>query len=105
MDAERGGKASPYNSVDAIFSTARYLRANGAPHNYRHAIYAYNHAGWYVNLVLRTARQFGKVNAAGAAPEPLSLQNLPREQTVGEDAGLTPPVQVSPEADETLFEE
>ncbi len=105
MDANGDGKASPYNSVDAIFSTARYLRANGAPHNYRHAIYAYNHAGWYVNLVLRTARQFGKVNAAAASRPPLSLENLPREQTVGESAGLTPPVQVAPDADETLFEQ
>jgi hypothetical protein len=105
MDADGDGKASPYNSVDAIFSTARYLRANGAPGNYRRAIFAYNHADWYVNLILRTARQYGKVSAAAASGPPLSLQDLPREQTLGEDAGLTPPVQVAPEADETLFEE
>jgi hypothetical protein len=104
MDANGDGKANAYNSVDAIFSTARYLRANGAPGNYRHAIFAYNHATWYVNLVLSTSREYGKVTAAGASAPPLSLQNLPREQTVGEDAGLTPPVQVPAEADETLFE-
>ena len=28
MDADGDGKASPYNSVDAIYSTARYLRAS-----------------------------------------------------------------------------
>jgi Ca2+-binding RTX toxin-like protein len=106
MDASGDGKASPYNSVDAIFSTARYLRASGAPGNYRRAIYAYNHADWYVNLILKTSRQFGKVNASSASPvRPLSLQDLPREQTVGEDAGLTPPVELAPDQDETIFEE
>src|SRR5918998_1970910 len=35
MDADGNGKASPYNSTDAIFSSARSLRASGAPGNYR----------------------------------------------------------------------
>jgi membrane-bound lytic murein transglycosylase B len=79
MDANGDGRASPYNSVDAIFSTARYLRASGAPHSYRRALYAYNHAGWYVDLVLRTARNFGKV----AVPaRPLSVTQAKRVQTV-----------------------
>jgi len=59
MDADGDHKASPYDSVDAIFSTARYLRASGAPHSYRRAIYAYNHAGWYVRDVLHRAKLFG----------------------------------------------
>lgn len=58
MDADADGRASPYNSVDAIFSSARYLRASGAPGNYRRALFAYNHATWYVNDVLRRARRF-----------------------------------------------
>jgi Ca2+-binding RTX toxin-like protein len=59
MDADGDRRASPYNSVDAIFSTARYLRASGAPHSYRRAIFAYNHAGWYVRDVLHRAKLFG----------------------------------------------
>jgi Ca2+-binding RTX toxin-like protein len=59
MDADGDHHASPYNSVDAIFSTARYLRASGAPHSYRRAIFAYNHAGWYVRDVLHRAKLFG----------------------------------------------
>src|SRR5256885_11957585 len=85
MDANGDGKASPYNSVDAIFATARYLRASGAPHSYRHAIYAYNHAGWYVNLILRTSRQFGKLTTALAKPlaqPPLSTLARPRVQSL-----------------------
>ncbi len=58
MDADGDGKASPYNSADAVFSTARYLRASGAPRNYRKALYAYNHAGWYVRKVLATAKTY-----------------------------------------------
>jgi membrane-bound lytic murein transglycosylase B len=58
MDADGDRKASPYNSVDAIFSTARYLRASGAPRSYRKALFAYNHAGWYVDRVLATEKQF-----------------------------------------------
>ena len=58
MDASGDGKASPYNSVDAIFSTARYLRASGAPKSYKRAIFAYNHAGWYVKSVLARTRKF-----------------------------------------------
>ena len=47
-DADGDGKASPYNSVDAVYSTARYLRATGAPRSYKKALFAYNHADWYV---------------------------------------------------------
>jgi membrane-bound lytic murein transglycosylase B len=58
MDASGDGKADPYNSTDAIFSSARYLRASGAPRNYRKAIFAYNHADWYVNQVLSVSKTF-----------------------------------------------
>ena len=57
MDADGDGKASPYSSADAIFSTARYLRASGAPRSYRKALFAYNHAHWYVNDVLKRSRR------------------------------------------------
>ena len=52
MDADGDGEASPYSSVDAFYSTARYLRASGAPRSYRRALFAYNHAHWYVRKVL-----------------------------------------------------
>ena len=58
MDADGDGKASPYNSADAVFSTARYLRATGAPRSYRKALFAYNHADWYVKKVLAAAKGF-----------------------------------------------
>jgi hypothetical protein len=51
----RHGVPDPYDPRDAIFSAARYLAANGARHHLRRAIFAYNHAKWYVDEVLWTA--------------------------------------------------
>jgi hypothetical protein len=56
VDANNDGQKDPYNPVDAIFSAARYLKAAGAEHNLRRAIFAYNHADWYVDSVLLRAR-------------------------------------------------
>ena len=55
VDANQDGKKDPYNPADAIFAAARYLKASGGPKDMRKAIFAYNHAGWYVDsVVLRT---------------------------------------------------
>ena len=43
--------ADPYDPQDAIYSAANYLHASGAPGNWPAAIFAYNHAGWYVAQV------------------------------------------------------
>jgi hypothetical protein len=59
VDAEGGGPPDRWNPADAIFSAANYLRASGAPANYRRAIYAYNHAEWYVEEVESWARRYG----------------------------------------------
>src|SRR3954468_11427971 len=55
-DGNDDGKADPYNPVDAIFSAARYLKAAGADKDIRRAVFAYNHAGWYVDSVMLRAR-------------------------------------------------
>jgi hypothetical protein len=59
IDANRDGVKDPYNPFDAIFAAARYLRAAGAGQDIRRAIFAYNHAGWYVESVLLRARAIG----------------------------------------------
>jgi murein DD-endopeptidase MepM/ murein hydrolase activator NlpD len=59
VDANGDGKTDPYNPVDAIFTAARYLKAAGADTNLRKAIFAYNHADWYVDSVLMRARFIG----------------------------------------------
>jgi hypothetical protein len=42
---------------DAILGAANYLHANGAPHNYRRALFRYNPSWLYVDVVLRYARR------------------------------------------------
>jgi hypothetical protein len=57
--ATGNGIADPYNPVDAIFTAARYLQAAGASKNIGKAIFAYNHATWYVQSVLLRAKLIG----------------------------------------------
>ena len=56
VDANQDGKRDPFNPVDAIFAAARYLKAAGAEQDVRKAVWAYNHADWYVNDVLERAQ-------------------------------------------------
>jgi murein DD-endopeptidase MepM/ murein hydrolase activator NlpD len=59
VDADGNGIADPWNATDAIFSAARYLAAAGGQTNISRAVFAYNHADWYVNEVLQLANVFG----------------------------------------------
>jgi murein DD-endopeptidase MepM/ murein hydrolase activator NlpD len=54
-DYDGDGLADPWNAKDAIFSAARYLAAAGGTSDVSRAIYAYNHAQWYVDEVLSLA--------------------------------------------------
>jgi cell wall-associated NlpC family hydrolase len=61
---------NPYDPRDAIFSAARYLAAAGAAQSVSQAVFAYNHASWYVDEVMSRARaiathaQFEKASLA-----------------------------------------
>ncbi len=59
VDANGDDRKDPYNPVDAIFAAARYLKAAGADQDLRKAIFAYNHADWYVESVLLRAEMIG----------------------------------------------
>src|SRR4051794_19833393 len=59
VDANNDGRKDPYNPVDAIFAAARYLKAAGGDTDIKKAIFAYNHADWYVQSVLLRARLLG----------------------------------------------
>jgi len=56
VDADHDGSKNPYSPQDAIFAAARYLHASGASRDLAGAIFAYNHAAWYVSEVLLRAR-------------------------------------------------
>ena len=59
MDGNRDGIADPWNPEDAIHSAARYLAAANGRTDISRAIFAYNHAQWYVDDVLQLAAMFG----------------------------------------------
>jgi len=59
VDANGDGRKDPYNPVDAICAAARYLNASGGETDLPTAIFAYNHADWYVDEVLLYAREYG----------------------------------------------
>ncbi len=59
VDGDGDGKADPYNVTDAMYSTANYLAANGgASGNYQKAVFAYNHASWYVSRVMGFMKEY-----------------------------------------------
>ncbi len=63
LDANGDGRKDPYNPVDAICAAAHYLKVAGGREHLYEAIFAYNHADWYVQEVLLYARAYGKLPA------------------------------------------
>jgi hypothetical protein len=58
--ADRSARLTPYNPQDAIFTAARMLCADGggSARGLRGAVFAYNHAHWYVRAVLAIAARY-----------------------------------------------
>jgi Transglycosylase SLT domain len=69
VDGNGDGVKDIFNAADAIYSAANYLRDSGAPGDWQRAVFAYNHADWYVEKVLRYARHFasGVVQSEGSS--------------------------------------
>ena len=57
-DEDGDGIASVYDPADAIAGAAKYLVAHGVQQNVAAAIFAYNHADWYVQEVLSWASTY-----------------------------------------------
>ena len=64
VDANGDGVKDPYNPEDAIYAAASYLSAAGMPADTYDAIYAYNHADWYVAEVLANAACYAGIGSA-----------------------------------------
>jgi hypothetical protein len=60
-----GERVDSTNHRYALPAMARYLCAAGAGQDLRGAIYAYNHADWYVAEVIQLAARYGGIGAAG----------------------------------------
>jgi cell wall-associated NlpC family hydrolase len=57
-DEDGRGSASVYDPADAIAGAAKYLNAHGFQQDPSAAIFAYNHAGWYVTAVENFASSY-----------------------------------------------
>lgn len=61
VDGDHDGTADIMDPADAIYTAARYLCANGAGRDGQalaNAVFNYNHAQWYVDLVLGLAQKY-----------------------------------------------
>jgi hypothetical protein len=65
-----GQGGDPYDFHDAIPAIARYLCASGAGQDIRQALFAYNHADWYVDQVLGFAHQYANEAKSAVATSP-----------------------------------
>jgi Transglycosylase SLT domain len=88
MAIDHSGPPNPYNPADAIFSAARYLAANGGATNVSQAVYAYNHAQWYVDEVLARA-QLIREHVQGGLINPFPLGWVPNRLDMGYDGTFT----------------
>jgi cell wall-associated NlpC family hydrolase len=66
-DGDGDGLANVWDTADAIAGAARLLGANGAPRDYRRALYAYNPDAAYADAVLAQARKYRAAFAPGAS--------------------------------------
>lgn len=58
VDGNADGQKNVFDPADAIPAAASYLKASGAPGDNERAIFAYNHASWYVAEVLAQAEKY-----------------------------------------------
>jgi hypothetical protein len=83
--SDPGAPPDPYDPWDAVYAAASYLRASGAPGDWAAAIYAYNHASWYVAQVVVRAR--GYLAGAGASMLAGAVGEAPRLAGCAFEAG------------------
>jgi Transglycosylase SLT domain len=82
-DADGDGSRDPADPDDAIHAAARYLSASGAPGDWYRAVFAYNHADWYVQDVLAQADAYQGACTLTVETGPVDLGELDFDDTSG----------------------
>lgn len=93
VDGDGDGVKDPDDPWDAIFAAAHLLRVDGAPAEWSHAIFDYNHAGWYVEEVLADAARFtrkGDVQAGNSCAAAAVAPNEAVAKILAEAERLSP---------------
>ena len=88
-DGNGDGLADPWNPEDGVFSAARYLAAANGRTDISRAIFAYNHAQWYVDDVLQLAAMFGGELAGADAVFSLDRMAIALEDAQEQVASLS----------------
>ena len=79
------GMQGIWDAESSIYAAAFYLQASGAPGDMRRALFSYNNADWYVNLILSWAASY----AGGLVADP--------NFTIAPGGGGQPIITVAPE--------
>jgi hypothetical protein len=93
VDGNGDGVKDIFNAADAIYSAANYLHDSGAPGDWWKAVFAYNHADWYVEEVLADAAKFagkGNVQAGRSCAEQAVAPNEAVARMLAEAERLSP---------------
>ena len=81
-DFDGDGIADPWNAKDAVYSSARYLAAAGGAGDISRAVFAYNHAQWYVDEVLSLANLLSRDGSLSFSLDGLQIDLQKAEKQV-----------------------
>jgi hypothetical protein len=73
VDGDGDHRLDIYDRDDAVATAGRYLHASGAPRDWRRALFAYNHASWYVHAVSAQAAAYRHAAGSAASAAPLTV--------------------------------
>jgi hypothetical protein len=93
VDGNGDGVKDIFDAADAIYSAANYLHDSGAPGDWWKAVFAYNHADWYVEQVLADAARFelkGTVQTGSSCAAAAVAPNEAVAKMVAEAERLSP---------------
>jgi hypothetical protein len=88
-----GSDGNAYDYRDVLPAIALYLCQAGLPRDPRGALFAYNHADWYVDLVLNLAVRYDRMAPGAPIPDvldvgPAEQPSLPMRYAPGRDVEL-----------------
>ena len=88
-----GSEGNAYDYRDALPAIATYLCHSGVERDPRAALFAYNHADWYVDLVLGLAVRYDRMTSGAPVPDvldaaPTQLAGKPLHYAAGRDLRL-----------------
>jgi hypothetical protein len=89
VDGNGDAKKDVYDPADAVPGAGNYLKASGAPGDWDKAIFAYNHASWYVADVKQQAAIYRGEPIAGSASGDLGGTGSPDAAALARNPNIT----------------